>query len=66
VSGPNSLAASRFEIELMPDHSVRITLRCASAYEAAILFDEVSTAAKSGLLAMSFQTKNVGERGAPK
>lgn len=50
-------AASKFEIDLMPDHSVRITLRCNSAYEAALLFDEIDQATKTGALSMSFQVE---------
>ena len=46
------------EIELMPDQSVRLTMRYASAYEAAIAYDEISAASKTGRLKINF---NLGE-----
>lgn len=47
-------AASRMELDLMPDHSVRITIRCDSAMEAGVLFEDISETAKGGSLNLSF------------
>jgi len=41
------------EIELLPDSSVRLTMHYWSLYEAAIAYDEISTAAKTGKLKMN-------------
>ena len=53
------------EIELMPDHSVRITSRYKTAYEAAIAYDEIATAARTGKLKLSFGLGAVLEEEGP-
>lgn len=60
-------AMSRFsgtkdlEIELMPDHSVRITARFKTAYEAAIAYEELSGRARTGSLKLSMRLGEVLE-----
>lgn len=46
--------ASKLELELMPDHRVVITLRCDTAYEAAVLFEEINETSQTGSLALEF------------
>jgi hypothetical protein len=52
-------AAHKVEFDLMPNHSVQITLRCRGAYEAAVLFDEIAERATRGSLSLSFGLENV-------
>jgi len=47
-------AASRLELDLMPDHSVRITIRCDSAMEAGVMFEDIAEQARKGSLSLSF------------
>jgi hypothetical protein len=48
-------AARRLEIELAPDNSVRIILRCDAAYEAAVLFDTIASSARNeGVVFLEF------------
>lgn len=54
-----------FEIELMPDNSVRITMQYASRYEAAIAYDDMLTMARDGSLTVRFQLGEVFEDGSP-
>ena len=54
-------AASRLELDLMPDHSVRLTLRCNSAYEAAVLYEDLTEKARSGSLVIDFGTTKLRE-----
>jgi len=51
--------ASKLELELMPDHSVRIILRCASAYEAGLLYEDISEKAQTGVLLFEFHVTKV-------
>jgi hypothetical protein len=53
------------EIELLPDNSVSLTMRYASAYEAAIAYDEISTAAKTGKLRVNFGLGEILEQEGP-
>lgn len=46
--------ASKLELDLMPDHRVVITLRCDTAYEAAVLYEDINEAAQKGSLALEF------------
>lgn len=46
--------ASKLELELMPDHRVIVTLRCDTAYEAAVLFEDLSEASQAGSLHLDF------------
>lgn len=46
--------ASKLELDLMPDHRVIITLRCDTAYEAAVLFEDISETTQKGSLSMEF------------
>lgn len=46
--------ASKLELELMPDHTVVITLRCDTAYEAAVLFEDINESAAAGTLSLDF------------
>lgn len=51
------------EIELMKDNSVvQITLTYKTAYEASIAYDEITTAARSGKLKMTFGIGEVLEQ----
>lgn len=52
-------AAKTLELELMPDHSVIITLRCADAYEAAILYEDIHEHLKEGLLQIEVDVKMI-------
>ncbi len=54
-------AASKLELDLMPDHTVRITLRCNSAYEASVLFDDISQKAQGGFLVLDFGVTKIRE-----
>lgn len=47
-------AASKLELELMPNHSIRITIRCDSAMEAGVLYEDISETAKTGSLRLAF------------
>lgn len=47
--------ASHLVLELMPDHSVRISLRCDSAYEAGVLYEDIADKAREGALCLTFQ-----------
>lgn len=49
--------ATKLELDLMPDHSVIITLRCDTAYEAAVLFEDLNEGAKTGSLHLDFVVK---------
>lgn len=49
------------EIELMPDNSVRLTMRYKSAYEAAIAYEEMTTVARTGKLKINFGLGEVFE-----
>ena len=51
-------AKEQLELDLMPDHSVRITVRLRSAYEAAIFYEDMAEAARSGSLILDFGTEN--------
>jgi hypothetical protein len=51
-------SASKLELDLMPDHRVVVTIRCRDAYEAAVLFEDVSQAAQSGSLVLEFEVGN--------
>lgn len=51
--------ASKLELELMPDHRVIITLRCDTAYEAAVLFEDISETSQKGGVSLEFE---VGKR----
>lgn len=42
----------------MPDHSVVIRIRCDSAYEAAVVFEDLSEASQKGQVTVSFETFN--------
>lgn len=53
--------AGKLEIELRRDHSVHIILCCDSAYEAAVLFQEIKEAADKGDVALSFGVEKVTE-----
>lgn len=55
-------AASKLEMDLMPDHSVRITLRCASAYEASVLYDDLTQRARGGSLVLDFGVTKISEQ----
>lgn len=57
--------AKDIDIELTPDHSVRITAKFATAYEAAIAFDEIKSAAETGLLRLKFRTGEILEESSP-
>ncbi len=57
--------AKDLEIELGHDNSVRITTRYTTSYEAAIAYDELSTAAKSGRLKVNFSLGEVLEEEGP-
>lgn len=46
--------ASKLELDLMPDHRVVITLRCDTAYEAAVLYQELSETTQEGSLSLEF------------
>lgn len=46
--------ASQLLLDLMPDHSVRITLQCASAMEAGILYQDISESAHKGSIRLLF------------
>ena len=48
------VAAHGFDLDLMKDNSVRITLRCKTPYEAAILFDELKQSVEQGALRLTF------------
>lgn len=48
------VAAQNFELDLMSDGSVRITLRCKTKYESAILFDELKESLAKGYLNLAF------------
>lgn len=48
------IAAQTFDIDLLPNARVRITLHCKTAYEAAILFDELKIAADKGEVTLKF------------
>ena len=50
--------ASKLELDLMPDHRVVITLRCDTAYEAAVLYEDISECSKTGSLALQFVVGN--------
>lgn len=54
-----------FEVELMPDSSVRLTMRYATPYEAAIAYDEISSAARSGKLRMNLSLGEILEAEGP-
>lgn len=54
-------AAYRLEIELMPDHSVRLILRCESAYEASVLYHDLAEKARDGSLVVDFGAMAVRE-----
>jgi len=49
--------ATKLAVELMPNKSVVITLHCESAYAAAILYDDLTEAARKGALAMEFEVE---------
>jgi hypothetical protein len=46
--------ASKLELDLMPDHRVVITLRCDTAYEAAVLYEDICETARAGTLHLDF------------
>lgn len=50
--------ADTVEMDLMPNHSIRLTIQCASAYEAAIFYEGMSEAAKEGSLVLEFEVTN--------
>lgn len=49
---------STLELDLMPDHSVVIRIKCDSAYEAAIVFEDLSEASQTGSVCVKFETSN--------
>lgn len=54
-------AARQMVVDLMPDHTVRVIFRCDSAYEAAILYDDILEKARTGSVVLSMGTKIVRE-----
>ena len=46
--------ANKLELDLMPDHRVVITLHCDTAYEAAVLFEDISESSQNGKLDLEF------------
>ena len=53
------------EIELLPDNSVSLVMRYATAYEAAIAYEEIVTAAKTGKVKLNFNLGEVLEQEGP-
>lgn len=49
---------STLELDLMPDYSVVIRIRCDSAYEAAVFYEDLSERSQEGGIVLRLETSN--------
>lgn len=52
-------AAKRIGISLTRNNSVQITLECKTAYEAAILYDDITSECREGRIYLKFEVSKI-------